>query len=281
MHQAWEVPVIGRAARVLLAVMAAASALADGRSIVVGSSVLPRDTTIGDALHLRVVVKNVSEAPILLLARDANFAVEVQSAKGTQTITSPRYTRRASVFKDDEVPLRPGDSYSRTLPISLNDLHATFGEGWLGEPDNYQIRVRYESDRSSRESSKSVWRGIRVSEWTDMRLHAPDDRQRAQHLKDLEDCVRSEECDAVEVANFYRVVRAERTSDLLLRLIEEKPYSIWLLDAIVFQARPSDATRLRDLATRVDDQYTRKRFIDAALKLEQSPGRRTKALVRP
>jgi len=261
--------VIGRAARALAALIAAASALADGRSIIVESNVLPSDAAFGDALQLRVVLKNVSEAPILLLARDANFVVEVQSARGTQTITSPRYTRRATAFKDDEVPLRPGDSYSRALPIPLNDLHATLGEGWLGEPGTYRMRVRYDSGRSSRESSKPIWHGTQTSEWTNVHLRPPDDQERAHRLKDLERCIGSEACDAVDLANFYRVVRDEPASDLLLRLIDQKPYSIWLLDAIVFQGRRSDAKRLRELASKVGDPSIRQRFVDAALKLEQ------------
>jgi len=187
---------------------------------------------------------------------------------------SPRYTRRVVEFKDDEVPLHPGDSWTRRLPFQLNDLGAPLGEGWIAAPGTYRIRVRYESERSAQERSAAVWRGSAPSKWIQIRLREPDSRERTRRLEQLEKCVRNDVCDSTEVGNFFRVVRDRRSRDRLLRLLERRPYDIWLLDAIVFQARPSDAARLRDLASKVVDPSIAQQFIDAAIKLEADSSRR-------
>lgn len=275
MHQPWEVPLIARAVT-LIVLMTAASGHADSRTIAIESGVVPREASLGEPLRLTVVLKNVGDEPRLLLVRDANFVVEVDSAGGIQTITSPRYTRRAARFKDDEVPLRSGDAFTRELPVQLNDLRATLGDGWIGGPGAYRIRVRYDSEGSVQERSDLVWRGAVTSNWTDVDVHAPSEKERMQRLNEIKSCIGSDECDAVQVANFFRVIHDERAPDLLLRLLEKRPYNIWLLDAIVFQARASDAKRLRNLAVKVDDPSIRQRFTDAAAKLERSPERRAK-----
>ena len=268
---------IARAVSLVVLVVTAASAHADGRSVAIEAQIAPSEAAIGEPVRVTVTLKNVSDESLLLLVRDVNFVIDIESPVGIETIASPRYTRRAAPFKDDEVPLRPGDAYARLVSVPLNDLRATLGEGWIASPGAYRIRVRYDSERSAQERSVLVWRGSATSTWSDVRLRAPAEEERARRLTDIERCIATDECDAVEVANFFRVVRDERSPDLLLRLIEKRPFNIWLLDAIVFQGRTSDANRLRQLASRVDDPAIRQLFIDAALKLEQWPERRTKA----
>lgn len=261
---------------IILIMMTAASVAADSRSVVVEAQVVPFEARVGEPLRLTVTLKNVSDESMLLLVRDANFVLEVESAAGRETITSARYTRRVTRFKDDEVPLRPGDAFMRLLPIQVNDLRATIGEGWIGAPGAYRMRIRYDSERSAQERSALAWRGSATSNWTEVRLRPPSEEERMRRLTAVERCIANDECDGVEVANFFRVVRDERSADLLLRLIENRPYNVWLLAAIVFQARASDAKRLRDLALKVDDPAIRQHFIDAAAKLERSQDRRAK-----
>ena len=277
MYQAGEVQVITRAAwLIILLLLTTASVHGDGSSLAIESHVAPSEASLGEPVRLTVVLKNVSDESKLLLVRDANFVVEVESAGGIETINSPRYTRRVSSFKDDEVPLRPGDAFTRQLPVQLNDLRATLGEGWISAPGAYRIRVRYDSERSARERSALVWRGSVTSPWEDVHIRVVSENERMHQLNEIKSCIGSDECSGVEVANFFRVVQDQRSPDLLLRLIEKRPFNIWLLDAIVFQSRASDAKRLRDLASNVDDPSIRQKFIDAAVKLERSVERRAK-----
>jgi hypothetical protein len=95
---------------------------ADGVSIAL--HVVPAEAPFGESMRLDVELRNAGSESILLVVHDTNFIVEVESYEGHQTITIPRYTRRATRFKDDEVPLRPGDALKRHLPLQLNDVHA-------------------------------------------------------------------------------------------------------------------------------------------------------------
>jgi hypothetical protein len=241
--------------------------LVKGRQIVITAKLSPTIAAIGQPLRLRVDITNAGEQPILLLARDANFTVEVRSGQTSRTVAAPRYTRRTVMFRDDEIPLRPGDSYGRTLAIPLNDLRVPLDAGWLAQPGAYSLRVRYDSSGSTNDFTASIWKGLEASPWITLVLHSPRREERDRRLKELDACVMSDTCDAVEAANFYRVVRDERAHDLLLQAIEKKPYSIWLLDAIVFQGRASDSERLRALAGHVDDDAIRHRYESAAAEL--------------
>lgn len=243
----------------------------DTLSIAIHAKVVPFDAPLGRPLRLSLELTNVRDEPILLVAHDADFVVEIDSGDGIQTLTAPRYTRRRTDVKVDEVPLRPGDALIRELPVQLNDLRATLGEGWIPSPGSYRIRVRYDSERSVQERSNLAWRGSATSEWTDVYVRAPSESSRRRYLKAIETCIGSTECDGTEVANFFRVVREKRAPDLLLRLLEIRPNEIWLLDAIVFQGRASDAKRLLAIASRVDDRLIRQRFIAAAAKLSGTP----------
>lgn len=269
MHQPGEVPLNVRVFSLIILNAMIAVSLHAGSSIAIESCVVPREVSLGDPLRLSVVLRNVGNESVLLLARDTNFVVEVDSHAGMQTIRAPRYTRRAAPFRDDEVPLRPGDAFTREIPVQLNDLRATLGEGWVGVPGAYRVRVRYDSKGSVQERPDLVWQGAATSNWTNVRVRAPSEKKLMQRLTEIEKCIGSDECDSIPLANFFRVIRDDRAPDVLLRLIERRPYDIWLLDAIIFQSRASDAKRLRAIATTVDDPSIRQRFIDAAAKLER------------
>lgn len=255
---------------VIVIAVTAASAHVDGGGITMESRIEPRAAVLGEPLQVTVVMKNVASDSILLVVRDANFAVEVESA-GLQTIKMPRYTRRATRFKDDEVPLRPGDASRRELPVPLNDLRAALGEGWVGVPGAYRIRVRYDSEGSVQDRSLFAWKGSATSSWTNIYVRAPVVRERLRRLNEMQRCIGSDECDTAQTGNFFRVVRDKRAPALLLRLLQKRPYDIWLLDAIVFQGRRADAKRLRDLSSTVEGPSIRERYIDAAAKLERPP----------
>jgi hypothetical protein len=253
--------------------MTAGSAHADNNRVVMQLQIQLLSVALGEPLRLTVVLKNVGGDSILLLVRDANFVVEVQSGK-LQTITMPRYTRRRVPFRDDEVPLRPGGAFSRELPVALNDLRATLGEGWIGVPGTYRIRVRYDSEGSVQDPSPLAWQGSATLNWEDVCVRATTDGEKTRHLHEMAKCIgETEDCDTTQTAKFFRVVRDERAPDLLLRLLQKRPFDIWLLDAVVFQRRRSDAERLRSLSSSIEDPSIRERYIDAAEKLVRLPER--------
>ena len=168
-------------------------------------------------------------------------------------------------FPVDEVPLRAGAAHSESLPIQMNDLHATLGEGWVPEPGTYRLRVRY-SPRVTPTSSKWAWRGTAVSNEVVVRVAPLSQAELQRRRQQLKDCVAAG-CDAVELANFYRIIRDDQVGDLLVELLEDSPFSIWLVEAIVHQSRPSDAERLRTIASTLTDDSIRRIFIDAALRI--------------
>src|ERR1043166_9377165 len=100
----------------------------DAGPVRIESRVAPTEASFGERLQLSVELRNTSEKPILFNARDANFIVEIESRAESRTIAIPQYTRKANSFKDDDIPLRPGDALTRYLAVQLNDLHTMPGE---------------------------------------------------------------------------------------------------------------------------------------------------------
>lgn len=217
---------------------------------------------------------------LCIYSRGCNFVVEITSDAGTAIVTVPRYTSAVSGFRDDEVPLRPQSSCKRVLGISLNDLGATPGAGWTPMPGEYGVRVLYDSDRSSREASKWIWRGRAASNPSTVWIKPPEPGALTDHKQQLSACVGNGACDTLRLANFYSVVRDNAAADLLVRLLSDRLYDIWLLDAIVFQSRASDAEQLRELASRVSDLTIRQQFLNAAGKLDGSVRRQSASRTR-
>lgn len=264
------------AAHLLIAAVSALEPAVAGGGVQVRASVPFTEARLGQAIAVTVTLTNNSDESVLLVVRDANFTIQIESEAAKQLVRSPRYTRPVGRFADDQVPLRPGAFYGLTLPIQLNDLDATLGEGWIAQPGTYSLHVVYDSGGSARPAREPAWSGTAFSNPVDIHIRPVADEERNHRLSALRACLTSS-CNTVPLANFYRVIHDETAAALLPSVLQRSPYDIWLLDAIVFQGRAEDVPKLRDLASRVSDETIKRQYLDAATLLSKRTSDRSTA----
>jgi hypothetical protein len=119
MHQARQVPLIARVALLIIVAMAAASAQADDGSVAMEVRLAPRDAAIGEPIRLIVSLTNIGDRPLLLLVRDANFVIDIQSAPGTYRIRV-RYESERSAQERSAAVWR-GSAPSKWIQIRLRE----------------------------------------------------------------------------------------------------------------------------------------------------------------
>ncbi|HET7436022.1 MAG TPA: hypothetical protein VFN10_15035 [Thermoanaerobaculia bacterium] len=256
----------------ILVVLTLPCADASDTGVVLSASVTPKTSAFGVPLQLSVRIENSTSTSLLLLVRDVNFGIEISDERGQKiTVYAPRYTRERSSFADDEVPLLPGAAYIRPLPVPLNDLTATPGEGWLAESGRYSLKIIYDSDRSKAAHNEPIWRGTLESNSVEFDIRPPDSSMMLAYHERLVRCVEdSSSCDGLAVANFYRANRDTAAADLLLKMLASAPYELWWLDAIVAQGRAADADAIREIASHVEDEALQALLQERAATLQRA-----------
>jgi hypothetical protein len=220
--------------------------------------------SIGTPVVLRAKFSNDSTSPLLLSFRSENFRVRVAGVGSTHTVTIPSYTAaRSDHFK--YVPLLPESSYEWVVPASINDLAAIPETATMLEPGTYQIALEYDAPGAT--ELDTAWIGSATSNKQTVIISPVSTEALDEWRSRIAGCVRSQDCDTVSAANFYRAVRDRLAADSLVALLEQTPLSVWLLDAVVHQGRRDDAERLRSLSRTVPDPALKEMYLAAANRL--------------
>ena len=200
-------------------------------------------------MAIRVTLENHGDAPLNVPVAESDFVVVIESHAHVETYPVPHYDSFATAVTDTCVPLRPGSSYTWSLPVSVNDFGGIPEKTWVGTPGTYNIRVRYTPAKGCEHQPAETWlQRPLTSQRLVFRIAAPSLATVASWRRRLATCVHDDACNGFEAANCYRVVKDDHAAGLLLQLLAREPTFTWLLDAIVFQSRPRDALRLASLA---------------------------------
>ena len=233
--------------------------IAAGASLVTAESPIeirvdaPASIELGDALPISVSLVNVSH-DVVFLSRTygadgmaAQLRVVLERDDCQVVLVDFQSSERG---RESIVPLYPNERLELAMPpLNKNVL---WQEIW-SVPGNATMRVQYRF--SGREED-----GI-VAESREEPITFRPARMEAivERLESLRKCVQSETVECLHAIAYFAAVRDDRAADLLIHLLELRPYKHFVARAIANQARSADAVILDALAENpiADGQFLR------------------------